>query len=190
MRLPDPDSTTVSEPSGSIRTVAVGDTRLRPSTCSKKSARCVIGIPLIGAEHATMTAKTKSDNSKRMKNTFHSQRPRFRSGNGSSPVELEHTAAVWTAQAAHPFGPVRGVILVWREMIWRLTLCERIALRVAGAWLPLVGVTHARRKRSGLSGARSVRISARMENSRPERRIFAESARSGVVAGSRVRKYG
>ena len=60
----------------------------------------------------------------------------------------------------------------------------------AGAWLPLAGVTHARRKRSGMGGARSVRIPARMENPWPERRIFADSARSGVGAGSRVRKYG
>ena len=69
-------------------------------------------------------------------------------------------------------------------MIWPLTLCERIALRVAGAWLTLAGVTYVRRKRPDMGGARSVRIPARMEKSRTGLRIFVESARSGVGAGS------
>ena len=60
----------------------------------------------------------------------------------------------------------------------------------AGAWLPQPGVTHARPKRPGMGGARNVRTSARMRKSRPVRRIFAESARSGAGAGSGATEYG
>ena len=49
----------------------------------------------------------------------------------------------------------------------------------AGSWLPQPGVTHARPPRPGMGGARNVRTSARMRKSRPVRRVFAESARSG-----------
>ena len=59
----------------------------------------------------------------------------------------------------------------------------------AGAWPQQPGVTHARPRRPDLSDARNVRTSGRMEKSRPVRRIFAESARSGAGAGSGTTEY-